>query len=686
MTVHPCAPLALHADPGRLTQVLANLLGNALKYARSSIAVRVLPGAECRATSSIAATGTSAAAAGAPAAAADHALQPGQIESQSHAAGAPSAEEQAIRSQSHAAGAHSAEEQVIREQGCSGGTASSGSSVMPTRPVDQHYRDAESDTSRSDSSRTSSTGGMSTSGGGVGQRQGGRLLSLDLGGLRLSVPAGSATADRYRLSDGGSPAPAAPAPQTPRTALASSAQQRSARSSGCTCTCVRVEVADDGPGMTRESARRLFRPFSQLQGGASAQEAAGTGLGLAIARTIVQLSGGRIGVVSPPPQQGSVFFFELPAEPAGAAHPPASAAAAAEGQQSLRQPQLAPLVTGDAGQAGASYAAATADASAADTVPLRHGRQSPQPSPLGPAGSARAAGSTSPRGPPAAQLHASLVRSPLATRRWPGLGQAPSTPRQQSRSQVTLAAAAATQASATAPSAGSAGGAGGGPSQLRPQGASGRERQPEGHADAADSHSGSGLTDRLQPLRQAFLVDDDGVSRRLVAHLLRRNGVASEQAGDGFAALEALRQAGGKPEAEAGLQPIGAAAGSQPGPPSPLTTAAQTRAAATGSGAGLITSSAAPATDTSLSTAAAEGPAQVQAQVQVWLIDHHMPGMDGPELVKELRQAGVTAPIIGVTGDEGAFPGADAVVCKPLTLAALEEALASVGLRMEGRP
>lgn len=219
------------------------------------------------------------------------------------------------------------------------------------------------------------------------------------------------------------------------------------------------------------------------------------------------------------------------------------------------------------------------------------------------------------------------------------------------------------------------------PPQLRSLAAGGRERQPADHADAADSDWGSGLTDslRLQLLRQAFLVDDDGVSRRLVAHLLRRNGVASEQAGDGFTALAALRRTLGKPEV--GVVPSGAAAGSQPGPASPQARAAQPQAGGSGGGAGVPPSLGGPAADAAASTASS----QAQAQAQVWLVDHHMPGMDGPELVRELRQAGVTAPIIGVTGDEGAFPGADAVVCKPLTMAALEEALASVGLRMEGR-
>lgn len=576
MTVHPCAPLALHGDPGRLTQVLANLLGNALKYAHSSIAVRVLPGSGCSAIVDAAA----AAAASASATTSSHDAVDESMQPAGRGSGSGSRVAEAVPQ------AVGQDERAIQEQGCSGGTASS-SQLRPGDEQARDQRDAASDVFTDGSGSGSGTSGMSSSGGSMRQRRrhqdGIQLPPRTLGGLLVSPL--TAAADYLALQhDGGSPAVIL-APQTPRTALASSTQQRSARSSGCTCNCVRVEVADDGPGITRQSARRLFRPFSQLQGGASAQEASGTGLGLAIARTIVQLSGGKIGVVSPPPQRGSVFFVELPAEPAAP-----TATAASEPQQPLRQSQPSPLATAAAGQV--------------------------QPPLLGSASAGRVASSTSPQPSPRqrGQLHASLVRSPLARR--PGPRQ-PTVAQQPPRPQATAASAT--------------------PS----------EGQAQTQASAADAQERALDADgSLQPLRHAILVDDDGVSRRLVARLLRRHGVAAEQAADGFTALEAVGRGASRTAA-----PLSAAGGLQPGPASP-------RAA---------------------TAAAASAP-----QAQVWLIDHHMPGMDGPELAKELRQAGITAPIIGVTGDEGAFPGADAILCKPLTLVALEEALASVGLRMAG--
>jgi PAS domain S-box-containing protein len=72
---------------------------------------------------------------------------------------------------------------------------------------------------------------------------------------------------------------------------------------------VRFEVDDSGPGISQEDCTRIFFPFVQLGGQASAQ--AGTGLGLAICKQYVELMGGQIGVTSKP-GKGSVFYFEIP--------------------------------------------------------------------------------------------------------------------------------------------------------------------------------------------------------------------------------------------------------------------------------------------------------------------------------------------------------------------------------------
>jgi PAS domain S-box-containing protein len=70
-------------------------------------------------------------------------------------------------------------------------------------------------------------------------------------------------------------------------------------------------VEDTGSGLTDESQKMLFEPFSQAKRGLNTQE--GTGLGLAISRKYALLMGGDI-TVSSNPGSGSVFRFEIPIE------------------------------------------------------------------------------------------------------------------------------------------------------------------------------------------------------------------------------------------------------------------------------------------------------------------------------------------------------------------------------------
>jgi signal transduction histidine kinase len=69
---------------------------------------------------------------------------------------------------------------------------------------------------------------------------------------------------------------------------------------------VRVIIADDGPGISRENMARLFTPFFTTK-----EIGKGTGLGLSISQGIILEHGGRIWAESEP-GKGATFFVELP--------------------------------------------------------------------------------------------------------------------------------------------------------------------------------------------------------------------------------------------------------------------------------------------------------------------------------------------------------------------------------------
>jgi hypothetical protein len=73
----------------------------------------------------------------------------------------------------------------------------------------------------------------------------------------------------------------------------------------------RVEIEDQGPGITAEDRGRLFQEFERLSARPTGGEKS-VGLGLAIARRVLEAHGGRIGVDSAP-ERGSTFWFTLPA-------------------------------------------------------------------------------------------------------------------------------------------------------------------------------------------------------------------------------------------------------------------------------------------------------------------------------------------------------------------------------------
>jgi len=75
---------------------------------------------------------------------------------------------------------------------------------------------------------------------------------------------------------------------------------------------VRFAIVDTGAGIAPEDARRLFRPFSQLDAGLTRRHG-GTGLGLYISQRLAQLLGGRIDVESEL-GAGSTFSLAIPAD------------------------------------------------------------------------------------------------------------------------------------------------------------------------------------------------------------------------------------------------------------------------------------------------------------------------------------------------------------------------------------
>jgi signal transduction histidine kinase len=74
---------------------------------------------------------------------------------------------------------------------------------------------------------------------------------------------------------------------------------------------VRVKVADTGIGVSLEKQDRLFKSFSQVDGGHTRQYV-GTGLGLAISQRLVETMGGKLNFWSPCEGVGSTATFTVP--------------------------------------------------------------------------------------------------------------------------------------------------------------------------------------------------------------------------------------------------------------------------------------------------------------------------------------------------------------------------------------
>lgn len=76
---------------------------------------------------------------------------------------------------------------------------------------------------------------------------------------------------------------------------------------------LRVEVEDDGPGITEDEKEKVFEKFHQIQAQQGQQgRPKGSGLGLPISRGIIQHHGGTLNVTHAPTLSGACFMLDLP--------------------------------------------------------------------------------------------------------------------------------------------------------------------------------------------------------------------------------------------------------------------------------------------------------------------------------------------------------------------------------------
>jgi two-component system, OmpR family, sensor histidine kinase KdpD len=76
---------------------------------------------------------------------------------------------------------------------------------------------------------------------------------------------------------------------------------------------VRIEIADEGPGIPEDRLSLIFEKFHRVRG--RDHQRAGTGLGLAICRGFIEAMGGTIVAANRTDRSGAVFTIEMPVDP-----------------------------------------------------------------------------------------------------------------------------------------------------------------------------------------------------------------------------------------------------------------------------------------------------------------------------------------------------------------------------------
>ena len=130
------------------------------------------------------------------------------------------------------------------------------------------------------------------------------------------------------------------------------AWQLEAAAAGSGGDLVRIDVVDNGPGLSARQQERLFHAFERLEAARSSVE--GAGIGLALSKWLVDLMQGQIGVVSAP-GAGSRFWLTLQLASGLESAAIASPADAAQPAQAAAEPS--PAVSGATAKAGTAPAA-----------------------------------------------------------------------------------------------------------------------------------------------------------------------------------------------------------------------------------------------------------------------------------------------------------------------------------------